>query len=621
MMGDYEEQVLVTGVKSGKHCPICKVPPSKRQNLTHRWPQRTHHDTQQQIQFQRRVQRSGEAAITDQSMWVHDFDNFAWRHHLVNIHEIMMMDLLHQLLKGTLQYLIQWISQRLEDIRPLRRRPGERSRLEDAGGRARLDQRFRHVPPYPSLKLFGNFSDIIQWTGDGYLDVARQLMPVITPLLLKDEPAALLYARAVLDFMMLARFRSHNTATLEYMEHALFRMDKLKWVFSKYRPDAQFNFPKFHVVTHYMDYIRRFGTLDGVDTAHGESAHPIIVKEPYKRTNKRKDFEDQIIRHDARRLAMSSIENTYLVQNTSGQHALEADERLCAKVTTPSRALDLVQLGWKEEDSIPKTKATVSQISPFLHALREDFRRALVMFIRQERQRRDQQTLCDPAQLRDYSWVDGFKLQVHGSITTWKPDGKQPRDPDHLVSELMRCSPCWQGKQRDWRRDFVWCEDSKQVYRRTGQSALGARSVCQLLLIFTVEDPMVQRAMEPIEGREQGPTASFRPFEYCGAFVEVLQPRRNGQPHPYHGMLEMEVQSTPSPRTRQIIAIDNILRGAHIVPAQEAGGGVGQPEIFFVNNYIDWDQFNTLYDPDFLAAGKQLAIKFEKKLHSRREKD
>ena len=60
------------------------------------------------------------------------------------------------------------------------------------------------------------------------MDIARQLMPIITPLLLKDEPIALLYARAMLDFIMLARYRSHNTATLEYIEHALFRMDKLK---------------------------------------------------------------------------------------------------------------------------------------------------------------------------------------------------------------------------------------------------------------------------------------------------------------------------------------------------------------------------------------------------------
>ena len=64
--------------------------------------------------------------------------------------------------------------------------------------------------------------------GDSYLDIVKQLIPIIIPLLLKDEPTVLLYARAILDFIMLARYRSHNTIILEYIEHALFRIDKLK---------------------------------------------------------------------------------------------------------------------------------------------------------------------------------------------------------------------------------------------------------------------------------------------------------------------------------------------------------------------------------------------------------
>ncbi|KAN0076227.1 hypothetical protein V8E54_006369, partial [Elaphomyces granulatus] len=54
IIADYEEQVLLTGVKSGRHCTICQVPPSERENLQKRWPKRTHEYTQQLIAWQRR---------------------------------------------------------------------------------------------------------------------------------------------------------------------------------------------------------------------------------------------------------------------------------------------------------------------------------------------------------------------------------------------------------------------------------------------------------------------------------------------------------------------------------------------------------------------------------------
>ena len=33
-MVDYEEQVLITGIKKAQHCSICIVPPHERENLT-----------------------------------------------------------------------------------------------------------------------------------------------------------------------------------------------------------------------------------------------------------------------------------------------------------------------------------------------------------------------------------------------------------------------------------------------------------------------------------------------------------------------------------------------------------------------------------------------------------
>ena len=56
IMADYEEQVLITGVKNQRHCSMCKVPPNDRENICRDppWPARTHADTQAQIRRQRR---------------------------------------------------------------------------------------------------------------------------------------------------------------------------------------------------------------------------------------------------------------------------------------------------------------------------------------------------------------------------------------------------------------------------------------------------------------------------------------------------------------------------------------------------------------------------------------
>jgi hypothetical protein len=100
-IADYEEQVLITGIKKTQHCSIYMVPLCERENLMKRWDNRTHELTQQQISHQ---QQTG-LAKTDDS-WVHDVKNFTWKHPHLNIHRAMMVDILYQLLNGITMYLI-----------------------------------------------------------------------------------------------------------------------------------------------------------------------------------------------------------------------------------------------------------------------------------------------------------------------------------------------------------------------------------------------------------------------------------------------------------------------------------------------------------------------------------
>ena len=43
----------------------------------------------------------------------------------------------------------------------------------------------------------------------------------------------------------------------------------------------------------------------------------------------------------------------------------------------------------------------------------------------------------------------------------------------------------------------------------------------------------------------------------------------------------------------------------HLIPAQLVENGV-----MFINNYVDWDQYNNIYNEDFESQGRQDALAF-----------
>ena len=74
-------------------------------------------------------------------------------------------------------------------------------------------------------------------------------------------------------------------------------------------------------------------------------------------------------------------------------------------------------------------------------------------------------------------------------------------------------------------------------------------------------------------------------------------------------MIEVEEWPQPTVRTprtlvgRRFYELTNIIRSAHLIPGRCNG-----KDMFYVNNYIDFDQFNTLYDPGFEEKGTHAAL-------------
>jgi hypothetical protein len=594
-MTDYEEQVLITGIKKAQHCSVCTVPPHERENLTKQWDDRTHELTQQQIYRQR---QTGLAKTDD--TWVHDVENFAWKHPYVNIHKAMMIDVLHQLLKGITMYLITWVKSLTSDILPaVRKRKRQDRTINESSGSIQLDERFRCVPPFTGLKRFSRFSEVKQWTGVEQRAIIRQLIPILAPLLSVKVPGAMHCARAIVDFILLAQYKTHDDETLRYLEQALYRIDRTKAVFKRFRPidkatdEGHFNFPKFHAMTHYASCIREYGAADNFDTEHSEAAHKYHVKAFYGRTNKRQGYEDQICLHNTRRINMLAMTNVLF--HKKSRYTTQSGNDIEAQVSVPTRPQNLSQLGWEINHTNSNNIClrgfnvdfwrTAAEVAVRLEI--KDFIDALAVFVRESRKRLDGVPITNASVVRresDSSWVEGMLVALHPSIRCWRRKGSDSNDLELLTKEYVRCKQSWQ-KGKEWRRDYVWVQDIEA----DDGSPLSGRKVGQVQAIVTVVD----------DSRRDSKGA---PVQYTGVFINLLRLKNNGQVHSVHGMVEVEdwpQVRTQNPRNighRCFFDMSTILRSAHIIPTNNTG-------IYYVNNYVDWDQYNTIFDPEFLTNG------------------
>ncbi len=98
-------------------------------------------------------------------------------------------------------------------------------------------------------------------------------------------------------------------------------------------------------------------------------------------------------------------------------------------------------------------------------------------------------------------------------------------------------------------------------------------------------------------------TLKGKPVTYIGAFVELYKRKNHRQVYEIHGMIELKKMYaliTENPRNlsaSQISKIFLILRNTYVVPKDQNN------IVFYVNNYIDWDHFNQLYDLDWMEKG------------------
>ena len=68
---------------------------------------------------------------------------------------------------------------------------------------------------------------------------------------------------------------------------------------------GEFNLPKLHMSTHFVDYVVRYGNIRQFNSAIGEEAH-LKVKAGYRASNRTEDYLAQMIDWEYRNLTVSA---------------------------------------------------------------------------------------------------------------------------------------------------------------------------------------------------------------------------------------------------------------------------------------------------------------------------
>lgn len=287
--GDYPEQVLVAGIKTGE-CPTCPVPREELGDFEETYDPRDLPTALAALakadgnatEFTRACNAAGIKPI------YHPF----WEDlPFVNIFLSITPDVLHQLYQGVIKHVVAWVT--------------------EAFGAVEIDARCRRLPPNHNTRLFlKGITTLSRVSGTEHSQMCRILLGLIVDLRLPERQSTVRLVRAVraaLDFLYHAQYPMHSSETLTQLDDDLQRFHDNKSIFIDLGIRDNFNIPKLHNISHYSLSIQLFGTIDNYNTEYTERLHIDFAKDAYRATNRKDEYlqmtlwlerKEKVLRHD-----------------------------------------------------------------------------------------------------------------------------------------------------------------------------------------------------------------------------------------------------------------------------------------------------------------------------------
>ncbi|KAJ3554685.1 hypothetical protein NM688_g2979 [Phlebia brevispora] len=290
-IGDYPEQLLVTGVKTGL-CAVCSVPHDELGSLDSTYPRRNIHEIRGILKMADGPGPPSEYAKQCRDRGMKPIYHPFWMDlPYSNPFLSITPDILHQVLQGVVKHVVAWIKK--------------------ACSTAEIDARCRRLPPNHNVRLFlKGITPLSRLTGQEHADICRILLGLIVDMRLPNglSSAPLVRAvRALLDFVYLAQYPIHSDESLRSLEDALQRFHENKHIFVDLGVRQDFDIPKLHYCTkHFRQQIEFFGTTDNFNTEYTERLHIDFAKEAYRASNKKNEYpqmtlwlerKEKVLRH------------------------------------------------------------------------------------------------------------------------------------------------------------------------------------------------------------------------------------------------------------------------------------------------------------------------------------
>ncbi len=143
----------------------------------------------------------------------------------------------------------------------------------------------------------------------------------------------------------MAQYKPYTDQTPRYMRHALFRINQTKRTFRDARQtgamiregkNGYFKFPKWHIMSHYPEWIKRYRNAMGFSTGIREVMYITWIKDFFKQTNMRKGYEKQILDYNVEKFSLMVRDNIDLF--SSNEILTSADENVALQVNFMSGA-------------------------------------------------------------------------------------------------------------------------------------------------------------------------------------------------------------------------------------------------------------------------------------------
>ncbi len=178
-----------------------------------------------------------------------------------------------------------------------------------------------------------------------------------------------------------------------------------------------------------MNFIQRYEDADSFDTFYMKIAHKFLIKDYYDLTNKRKNFQMQILHHNTWWINMLTMKD--IILHDLIMFRSKINERMKVMITKSFKSLDLTQLEWDLSEMNLNQQWNwfnnfrfwhiTSEITKMIHI--ENFLNELSIFIRESR-RKKSEIKSNKYQMNqkeiNFFWINDYFVSVHALIECWR---------------------------------------------------------------------------------------------------------------------------------------------------------------------------------------------------------